>query len=310
MRHRADPPEDAADRLRLHTLREDPDRWEAAIREEIGRARTDPQARAVVESVYLDEDRDAAFERFRSGLEFREIVRLLDRLGVHRRTRICELGGGPGWLSWALHREGFAHVDLLEPNPHYVTGTGYLRSRPDAAGVRIWNDLDAWYADPGRYDLILTHNCVHHFRGLSVAAAQIRQKVVPDGRWVMVREWYADDPRELYQRLAEHPYSQRYGVFEFPYPAAYYVDSVEFAGFALEAVVPAGYANGALETYVADEGSPGNRLATRAVAGLLDHAPAATAWLYRLEQAANRYLRLRRRRFTRPAAMVFRRRSL
>lgn len=301
---------DAADRLKIHSLVEDPARWEAMIRAEIERARTDASARAVIESIYCDEDREAAFERFRRGPELARILALFERLGVPRDARICEIGGGAGWLGWALHHEGYRRLEMLEPNGEHVSGTGYLRTRADAADIRIWNDLDAFYADPGRYDLILTHNCVHHFRSIGYVAAAIRQKVEESGRWLMMREWFADSAEELYQRLREHPYSQRYGVFEFPYPASHYVESVEMAGFELCSVVPSGYANGLLDGTGESEGGRVNQLGSRAFEGFLGIAPGATAGLYRAELFANRYLGRRLRRFTRPQAMVFRRRAL
>ncbi len=267
---------DAADRLELYSLVEDPVRWEAMIRREIELARTDPTARTVIESIYCDEDREAAFERFRTGLELARIVGLFRRFHVALDARICEIGGGGGWLGWALSREGYRGVEMLEPNSAFISGTGYLRTRPDAAGIRIWNDLDAFYGDPTRYDLVLTHNCVHHFRGLAYVAACIRQKIAPGGRWIMIREPYAETAEALYRTLETHPYSQKYGIYEFAAPASHYVESMDLAGFSLDAVVPAGYANGALDHYVLDEGAPGNRAKTRIVDGLLAVAPGAS----------------------------------
>ena len=285
-------------------------RWEAMIKQEIELARTDSAARAVIESIYCDEDRAVAFERFRTGLEFATILRIFRHFRIPREARICEIGGGGGWLGWALWREGYRGVELLEPNAAFVSGTGYLRTRPDAAGIRIWNDLDAFYADPGRFDLVLTHNCVHHFRGIAYVAACLRQKVVEAGRWLMMREWYADTAEELYRMVGQHPYSQKYGLYEFPHPASHYVESVQQSGFALEGVVPARYANSALDSYHLEEGGPWNRLGTRAFDALLERAPAASVRLYHAELFANRYLGRRLRSFTRPQAVMFRRRAL
>lgn len=301
---------DAGDQLQIHSLVEDSARWEGMIRAEIARARTDPAARAVIASIYCDEDRDAAFDRFRRGPELARIVTLLERLGVPRDARICEIGGGGGWLGWALHQEGFRRLSMLEPNGEHISGTGYLRTRADAAGIPIWNDLDAFYADPGRYDLVLTHNCVHHFRSIGYVAAAIRQKIVEGGRWLMMREWFADSAEELYARLRDHPYSQTYGLFEFPYPASHYIESVELSGFELTSLVPAGYANGLLDGSGVEEGGLVNRLGSRAFEEVLGRAAGATTALYRAELFANRYLGRRARRFTRPQAMMFQRREL
>jgi hypothetical protein len=291
----------------LHALVEDPDRTEAAVQQEIERARTDPGAREVLEANYLDADRQAAFERFRRSFEFERLQRLLGLLGVERTARICEVGAGGGWLAWALHTSGFGKLDVLEPNASRVTGTAYLRSRPDAAGIRIFDDLTAWHHDATRYDLVLTRNCVHHFRGLGLIAAAVREKLAPAGRWLMLREWYAERAVEVYELLRQHPYAFKYGLYEFPHSVTRYVDAVEGVGFALAAVVPAHYANGALGDCATTAGGWPIRAAT----GLLDQALVRAPWLtvmaHRLERAFRRLLPARLRFFSRPQALLFRR---
>lgn len=291
----------------LHALVEDPDRTEAAVWQEIERARTDPGAREVLEANYLDDDRQAAFERFRRSFEFERLQRLLELLGVGRTARICEVGAGGGWLAWALHTSGFGKLDVLEPNASRVTGTAHLRSRPDAAGIRIFDDLTAWHHDATRYDLVLTRNCVHHFRGLGPIAAAVREKLAPAGRWLMLREWYAERPVEVYELLRQHPYAFKYGLYEFPHSVTRYVDAVEGVGFALAAVVPAHYANGALGDCAS---SPGPWL-VRAATAILDLALARAPWLtvlaHRLERPVRRLLPARLRFFSRPQALFFRR---
>ena len=300
---------DRGDRLNLHLLTEDPVRWEAMIRCEIELGRTSPQAQALLESIYCEEDRDAAFTRFHSGLEFAQIRRTLEMFGITRQHSICEIGGGAGWLGWALHREGYS-VEMLEPNSEFITGTGYLRTRPDARNIRIWNDAQAWYAAPHRFDTILTHNCCHHFPGLAFAAASIRRKVRPGGCWYMLREAFADTSRELFRELAGHPYSQKYGVYECYYPASYYVESLELAGFSLEAVIPARYANGVLAHDPMGPQSAKNRAVTAGLDVALRQSPSLTARMFRAELFANRYLGRTLRYFTRPQALVFRRQEL
>lgn len=299
-----------ADRLKLHSLVEDPARWEAMIRAEIERGRTDAGAQLVIESIYCEEDREAAFERFRRGPEAARTLKLLDRFRVPRDARIVEIGGGGGWLGWTLHRAGYRNLEMLEPNGEYISGTGYLRTRPDAAGIRIWNDLDAFYADGGQYDLVLSHNCVHHFRAIGFVAACLRQKLAPGGRWLMVREQYADTTEELYRLFSQHPYCQKYGVYEFAHPASHYIESIQLAGFEVCDVIPARYANDVLGNYVLDEGAAWNRAGTRAFDALLAAAPGASARLYHAELFAMRYLGWRRRYFVRPQAVLFRRREI
>lgn len=298
---------DASDGLDLFNLVEDPARWEAAIVAEQERARRDPEAARILASIYCEEDRETAFARFRDSFELDVLDGLLRRVGVGPSRSICEIGGGPGWLGWGLRGRGFTSIEMLEPNGHHNTGTGYLRTRQDARDITIWNDLGAWYADDRRYDAVITHNCAHHFKNLSHVAACIRKKIAPGGAWLMVRESYADSAAELYYLLRSHPYCQRYKLFEFSMPAAHYIEALEIAGFRLSAVVPAGYANDTLALYVEGPGGLRNRLATRLIDAALAAAPRTTAMLYRAERLASLLAGPRFRRFTRPQAVLFHR---
>ena len=298
------------DALNLYFLTEDPDQFEEVIRREIELSRTDPQARRLIEIIYCDEDRDAAFQRYKGGLEFRYVQRLLGYFGVTSDTSICEVGGGPGFLAWALHQAGYRDVSLLEPNSNFITGTGYLCTRPDADGVKICNDLGAWYASPERVEVILTRNCLHHFKNISWTAACIRQKMMPGATWVAMRESYAETDRELYARLRDHTLCHKYGIYEYSYPANHYIEAIKLAGFCLLAVVPRRYGNGCLQGHVFDEGSFKNRLFTAPVDWMLKRLPATTVWLYEVEHFVKRYLGLAPRLFSRPQAMVFRRAEL
>jgi hypothetical protein len=298
------------DRLELYQLRECPDRWEQLVRAEIERAQTDALARAILESMYWEEDRDRAFERFRESLDFRSIEKLLALFQIHKHDAVCEIGGGSGCLSWALATSGYTNVSLLEPNPHWITGTGYLRTRPDAARIRIENNLDRWYDDPRTYRVIVTRNCLHHFPILTWTAACIRQKLEPGGHWVVIREPYAASARELYQFWQAHPYSQKYGVFEFAMPARHYVDALELAGFHLSAVVPARYANDSLSLYQPSAGAKANRLFTKIIDLALANCPSLTVAGYRVATFLSRLCGRSISRFSRPQVVLLKRTEL
>jgi hypothetical protein len=295
------------DQADLFNLKEDPDLWEELVRKEIALGYSDPVASAVIESMYWEEDRETAFQRFLQSLDFSYIRRVLSYFGVSHPDSISEIGGGNGQLVWALSQVGFQHLTLLEPNSHYITGTGYLRWRPDARAIMICNDLTQWYASPEKYQVIITRNCVHHFKNISMTAASIRQKIEPSGLWFMFREWYADSPLELYSLIRTHPYCQKYGVYEYPFPASHYIEATEIAGFKLIGIVPARYSNDCLGAYVQDEGLPSTRRFTWLIDRLLQSWPKLTVLAYQTELFANRYLRGQFRWFTRPQVMIFRR---
>lgn len=291
--------------LKIHDLAEDPDRLETAMAAEQARARTDPATRQLMESIFLEADRDASFARFKASFELKTILGLFDLFRIDRARPTCEIGGGPGFLSWAMAQAGFSDAHLLEPNARHITGTGYLRSRADAAAIRIHNDLAAWHRSDGKFDLIVSKNCIHHFKNIAQAAATIRQKMTPGAKWFAFREWFAESPAELYDQLAHHPFSQKYGLYEWPYPAWHYVEAIEIAGFKLTGVVPMGYANNTLCTYQESPGGDDVRDLTRRIDQLLATTPQATVDAFWQEVLKNRFQSGTTRFFSRPQALVF-----
>ncbi len=299
----------AARKIEFYGLKEDPDLWEQLIENEIQASETDATAKAIVESMYWEKDRAQAFQRYYEGLDFSQIKDLLQVFRVSREHPLCEIGGGSGQLSWSLAKSGFGHVELLEPNPRWITGTAFLQSQLAQfnGALSICNDLGAWYADEKVYRTIITRNCVHHFPNIPMVAAAIRQKMKKGGAWVLIREWYADNAAEMRALMKAHPYCQKYGVYEFPFPARHYIGSIEYAGFKLTAVVPQGWGNNALSSYCLEPGSSWNRMSGKIWRWVFKKLPGLTVALYRLEDFCNKTLGTRFRRFTRPQMMVFQR---
>jgi SAM-dependent methyltransferase len=288
---------------KILTLEENPERHEQVIAAQQNDPA--PAVQRLLESIYLEKDRARAFARFGGGLEFKTIRKILDLFAVRRDAAILEIGGGAGFLAWAMHRAGYENVALLEPNGQFTTGTGYLRSRDDAAGVRIHNDLKTWHAGAETYDVIVTKNCIHHFLNIAQAAASIRQKLKPGARWFAFREQFADTPQELYGLFATHPYCQPYGLYEWSYPASHYVEAIEIAGFTLRAIVPTGYANNTLGAYQEDPGPPEIEHLTQQIDDLLVKNPQGTVQAFWEEASRNRLQQGTARFFTRPQLMVF-----
>ncbi|HZY11080.1 MAG TPA: methyltransferase domain-containing protein [Bacteroidota bacterium] len=292
--------------VKLHQLKEDPINYEHAVKNLVRESSSNRIARELLESLYCDENRDAAFERYANSFEFEVIGKLMNFLGVRPDRPLCEIGGGPGYLSWSLSKSGFKEVCLLEPSDQWLTGTAYLQSRHDSTGIHIENDLEKWYSDPTSYSTIITRNVLHHFRGLAYTIACIRQKIVPGGIWIAIREWYAETSAELYTKLYAHPFCLPHSVYEFAYPASHFVEAFEIAGFKLVAIVPMGYANNVLRKNAELTRNNNNHL-TSIVNNLLVVAPWITARLYSLESFLNRHFKMKIRKFTRPQMMVFRR---
>lgn len=299
----------SANKIEFYSLKEDPDLWEQLIEAENQASATDVKAREVVESMYWETDRALAFQRYLESLDFQQIDELMRVFRISRKHPLCEIGGGSGQLAWSLVKSGFQQVELLEPNPRWITGTAWLETQVTGldGALTICNSLDAWYADEKVYHTIVTRNCVHHFPNIPMTAAAIRQKIKKGGHWVMIREWYADTPAELRMQMRNHPYCQKYGVYEFPFPARHYIGSLEYAGFRLRSVVPSGWGNNALSSYTRTAGSIWNQRLSKLWRLAFKKLPKLTVILYRLEDSFNRVLGTRFRSFTRPQMMIFQR---
>jgi hypothetical protein len=122
-----------------------------------------------------------------------------------------------------------------------------------------------------------------------MVAASLRQKLSAGGKWFAFREQFADTPKELGEALARHPYCQRFGTYEWFYPAHHYVESIELAGFRLDAVVPAGYANDCLGTFSEGPQSAASRWSTDRLDALLARSPVKTVDAFWQEVQRNRF---------------------
>lgn len=262
--------------LKILSLKEDPDKFEDIIVQQQNLCDHDAQLKILLESIFLEKNRDLAFDRFIKTNEFKTILKLLSYWNISAKHRLAEIGGGPGFLSWALYQSGYPHIELIEPNPHYNTGTGYIRSRQDSQQIVLHNQLNQWHSHADPYDVIITKNCIHHFQNIAQSAAIIRQKMRPEGLWFAFREWFADTPEELYSQLKNHPYCQPFNIYEWPYPASHYAEAIEIAGFKLLAVIPYDYANNCLGTWSEEIPSEQNQKFTHAIDELLQTNPAQT----------------------------------
>lgn len=296
------------DHLNLFDLREEPTFWEEAITQLHHRYDSDPEAKLLLESCYLEPDRERAFQRFHGSREFAAIRRIIEITGADTDTGILEVGGGPGFLSAALNETYGSPVDLLEPSSETVTGTGYLQSRRPV-GVTVWNDLSAWHKAPKSYPFLITRNCIHHFRNIGYVSAILRQKLLPGALWVAVRESYVETAEELYSRLEDHPLSQKFRLYEWFYPSHHYVEAIELSGFSLQAVVPAGYDDDCLSCFAEDHPDATTQERTAAFDELLANDPGETVRRFWAELDANRRGG-RQGLYTRAQAFVFRRISI
>lgn len=282
---------------------------EATIRAEIALAKEDPTTKEVLDAIYLDEDRAASFERFCKSGEFKAIrQQVLRRTKGNLNASICEVGAGPGFLAVALAQSGFTDICMLEPNGEWHTGTGFIRPLAEALGVRIWNDLDAWYDSDTAYDVIITKACVHHFTNVSKVAAELACKLRDGGEWLMFDEFFANTTRDFYLALRDHSHAIKYGQYEWPYAAGMYVDLLTLVGFGFIEAIPNRYDNNYISRNVS--GSVKLSKTVTALTNMLLRARVTTLFFH-IERMLGDALQVdgRFRFFTKPQLLVFRRHS-
>jgi hypothetical protein len=228
------------DTLRLiRALREEPRAKASAMAQEHELAAHDATVRDFLETFYLEADRERSFDRFlRSPLPGDAIAAIQHFFGDRRDIAICEIGGGNGFLTAALYREGYVDIDVVEPDASQVTGTGYLRSLSEFSPIGVFNDLEAWYNAPKRYDLILSNACIHHFDNPAVVATQVRMKANENARWLALTEYFAVDFEDALSQLYNHRHAMLYGLYEWAYSARLYSEMLRSAGFALTEIAP------------------------------------------------------------------------
>jgi hypothetical protein len=295
------------DQFNIINLEESPEKIEQIIIDQQTNFLDNQNINALLTSIYLCPDRDGDFNRFLNSLDFKITLKLMTLFGVRQGNRLCEIGGGPGFFVWALQQSGYSSIELVEPNNRYNTGTGYLRTRKDSDGIVIHSDLSQWHHSTDRIDVVITKNCIHHFKNISQAAAAIRQKMNDNAIWIVIREQYADTPKELYNLFLTHPYCQPFGTYEWAYPPSHYVESIEIAGFRLEAVVPLGYANNCLCSFSESPLGPEAQRRTGLIDQILTTEPGKTVESFWDEVAQGRRDPTIARRYSRPQMMMFRR---
>lgn len=258
-----------------------------------------------LKTLYLNQEREEAFNRFKNSYEFYYIHHLLKTLRIETDKQFCEVGGGAGYLAWALLKSGYQKMDLFEPNPSWTSGVGYLKSRDDIQGMQIYSDLPTWHTNKKLYDVIITKACLHHFGNISQVAASIRQKMKMNGKWVALREQFSDTPKELAKLLKDHDYCQPFNLYEWAYPAATYVEALEMVGLRLVAIVPAFYGNDCIGTNLENKQTQDSLAFTAEIDQLLQTNPQVTVERFWEEHHIRRKNPTIPVQYTRPQAMIF-----
>jgi SAM-dependent methyltransferase len=227
---------DEIDALHVQDSFENPEIWEKTLRRVFLDAQSDPELAKCLRDNHLVENREEAFASFDGSGIPQAITRFASRFGICQDSVVCDLGCGPGQMTYALRKMGFRHVTAMDPNGEWLTGTGYLKSLD--LGVEIVNDLAEWRQTYHRFDAIFSQATIHHWQHIPLVAIDARRALKPGGYWFASREAYANYPAEFMRSLVNHMIASRYGSYEWSYPASAYVDLIQSVGFELVAVAP------------------------------------------------------------------------
>ena len=170
--------------------------------------RSDDLYAEVVRGSYLDEDREAAADRFWCSAEFGETLRLLPALN---NLRVVDLGAGTGVASRALARSG-AFVIAIEPDLSDVVGLGALAQAVGENGISSTAAFGGHLPiRSDSVDIVYCRQVLHHIPNLTATLADCARVLRPGGLFVATREHVVDNDGQLQAFLAQHQVHQLAG---------------------------------------------------------------------------------------------------
>jgi len=200
----------------------------SAYERSILRLRSSGEYGDIVRQEFLDEDLDAAAERFASSAVAAEILAMVRETGAVQGARILDLGGGRGLLSRFLQGSGY-RVTLLEVSRSPVCGLGALAGR-NFPFCAVCGNGEAMPFGPAAFDLVICKQVLHHTRDLRCLLSEVQRVLRPGGSAIAYREhclpWYGGKKAFL----ASHP-SARHGAQENAFRTITYCRAFRRSGF-------------------------------------------------------------------------------
>lgn len=198
--------------------------WEEAVRW----YRAQPGNEAEVKHNYFDLPVRQAAERFASGEEFAEVLRLL---GPGEDREILDVGAGNGIASYAFALHGW-RVTALEPDESAEVGAGAIDRLAAESKLPITVVREAGerlpFADQS-FPAIHARQVLHHAHDLESMVNELARVLCNGGLLLSTREHVIDDDEQLQIFRNEHPLHFLYGG-ENAYPLRRYLNAFEDAG--------------------------------------------------------------------------------
>jgi 2-polyprenyl-3-methyl-5-hydroxy-6-metoxy-1,4-benzoquinol methylase len=188
----------------------------------------------LIRDSYLDQDVQAAAERFFDSAEFHEVRLLLGRriTGLD----VLDLGAGTGIASYAFARSGAQSVYSLEPDDSEI-GRGAINQLVNGMSIELLAAFGEAIPLPDQsVDIVYGRQVLHHTRDLRQVMHECARVLKPGGRVLMCREHVVDDEQQLNQFLNEHPIHQLAGG-EHAYSLETYTEAITAAGLQLMKVL-------------------------------------------------------------------------
>ena len=98
----------AARKIEFYNLREDPDLLEQLIENRIQASDASPVAKGIIRSMYREQDRAHAFQRYYEGLDFNRINLSAEGVCISRTHPLWEIGGATDSFPGAWRKAGLS----------------------------------------------------------------------------------------------------------------------------------------------------------------------------------------------------------
>jgi len=197
--------------------------------------RADPGWAQLVRDTYLDENIEAAADRFAASGEFAAVLELFGN--QLEGATVVDLGAGNGMAGRGFALRGARKVFAIEPDPSCEIGRGAIDRIRSNLPIEVRHGFgEEIPLEDGSADLVYVRQVLHHTSDLGKTLRECARVLRPGGRLLACREHVVDDTAQLEQFLAGHPIHQLTGG-EGAYSLDEYTGAIRSAGLVIEQTI-------------------------------------------------------------------------